>query len=93
MACDVNTLLSEGKCFQCLSPLQSQLVELQLLCQIYAASGKGSGTQVFRGTGSPEGSVSHDGAAIYYTTAGGVWVALTGDGGNTGWSEIISDRP
>lgn len=34
MACDVNQLLSDGKCFVCLPPKQRQAIITQLLCEI-----------------------------------------------------------
>jgi hypothetical protein len=34
MACDVNQLLSDGKCFVCLPPRQRAAIKTQLLCEI-----------------------------------------------------------
>ncbi len=42
-ACNINSLLESGKCFACLTPGELEIIELQLLCEILAASSGGLG--------------------------------------------------
>lgn len=85
----INQLLSDGRCIQCLSPQQQQLIIAQLLCNI-SSSGLGGGSI---GVGSPEGVVTASPGATYYDktdpNAPDMWVKVTGTG-NTGWVQLIS---
>lgn len=42
-SCNVNSLLADAACFNCLTPYQLGLVQAQLLCNIEAAGGGGGG--------------------------------------------------
>lgn len=87
MACDVEQLAEDAKCFDCLSEGARDLVELELLCQIYQASL----TKIARvGVGDPNGAVTATGPALYtqLNDAGAIvktWTKPTGSTGSTGW--------
>lgn len=54
MACDLQTLITEGRCFSCQPLGQLYYIELALLCQIAAAGGAaGTGGSVLQGNGAP----------------------------------------
>lgn len=64
--CSTSELLASGKCFDCLTKKQLNIVIAQLLCEINAAGGGGSGS-VLRGSGPPTDppAITSSGA-IYY---------------------------
>lgn len=64
MACDVNTLLEQARCFQCLSNKELQQVVTYLLCQISTGSGGNVGA-ITVGHGAPTSTPTTD-AAIYF---------------------------
>lgn len=78
--CDPNALLASGACFQCLSPGQAAIAELQLLCDISESGGGGSGG-VFQGSGAPVAPPANpDSPAIYTDLDDGViytWNVVT----------------
>jgi hypothetical protein len=63
--CDVQTLLTEGKCFSgaCLTPDQQRIIIMQLLCEIVQ---NGTGTNIYSGIGNPNGVQSATGPAFYF---------------------------
>lgn len=86
--CDVQALLTEASCFECLPPGLWAVLELQLLCEIVAAGG-GSGSGGTVGVVNPEGVVTADPGASYYNTANSsFWIKSSGTG-NTGWTELL----
>ena len=42
--CNINTLLANASCFNCLSEGELAVIELQLLCEILSAGGTGTGS-------------------------------------------------
>lgn len=67
MACDINTLLSEAKCFSCLDEKSQLAVIATLLCGIAeAGGGGGGGVQYFAGSGPPTTQTPANGAGAYY---------------------------
>lgn len=93
MACDVDQLLEDGKCYACLSPKQRAMIRIALLCAIVAviSGGGGSGGGVLRGVGSPEGVQMATAASVYYDTASGTFWIFNGTFGTaTGWLEVIA---
>jgi hypothetical protein len=90
MSCDINELLREGACFQCLDQRGQQMAILQLLCTISTSGGGGGGTQmVFFGPSDPNGSVTASVPSIYYGADGSIWGKTSGSG-NTGWEPYIA---
>jgi len=84
------TLLNDGRCYQCFGPLSaSDTMMLSLLSKLVdatAAAGSGGLT----GVGDPEGVVTASPGATYLnTTDDSFWVKETGTG-NTGWIELIA---
>jgi hypothetical protein len=60
--------------------------------KITGANVKASTGQITRAaSGSPEGVVTANGPAIYYTLAGGFWVFGGTYGTNTGWIALINE--
>lgn len=47
--------------------------------------------RVYNGTGSPEGVLDAPAPAIYYSSAGGVWLKTT-TSGNTGWVALVAEN-
>lgn len=99
MACDVDTLLEEGKCYSrnCLTQGQQEAVKLSLLCQINDAlgggggGGGGGGLGIARGAGSPEGVVTGGTTTNGYINLsnGGFWIFEGVSGANTGWVQLV----
>lgn len=52
-SCSASELLDSGKCFQCLTKKELQIVIAQLLCEISAGGGGGGANQISRGSGPP----------------------------------------
>ena len=68
-ACSASELLESGKCFDCLTKKQLQIVIAQLLCEI-SAGGGGCGTiQVFANY--PAAPTDPTKAALSYPSGGG----------------------
>lgn len=86
--CNVQSLLDDASCFECLPPGLWAVLELQLLCEILAAGG-GSGTSGLVGIVDPEGSETAEPGATYFNTANATfWVKGSGSG-NTGWVQLL----
>lgn len=52
--CSTDTLLEEGRCFQCANEQQFWQMALQLLCDIQAEGGGGGGSSaIYQGAGVP----------------------------------------
>ena len=51
--------------------------------------GGGGTTQVFFGTGDPNGSVTATRPAVFYDALGNVWSKTSSGSSNTGWDRII----
>jgi len=83
-SCNVQTLLAAAKCFECLSPHEQTLVQLQLLCDLEAATTGGVGSVtcgVVDPTTAPVGT-----CALYYRTdTGSVWLW-----NGSAWNQIIA---
>ncbi len=87
-ACSPSSLLESGKCFQCLTKKELQIVICQLLCEIQAGGGTGGGG--LAGTGSPEGVVTANPGATYLDTSNGFFYVKATGTGNTGWLAIVT---
>jgi hypothetical protein len=88
MSCNVNTLLAEGAQFQGLDERGQQMAILQLLCNISESGGGGGGgtTQVFAGSGNPNGVQSATGVALYIDSATGtIYQKTTAGTSNSQW--------
>ena len=68
--CNVQTLLANAACFECLSPGMWEIIELQLLCEILAVGGGGGGggggVNNFAVAGPPTTQVPANNAGTYY---------------------------
>lgn len=88
--CSTNTLLDDGRCFQCSNEQQFWMMALQLLCDIGASSGGGGTQRVFHGPSDPNGSVVAPDPAIYYGDDGSLWAKYNGVTDDQGWEPLIS---
>lgn len=84
-SCSASDLLSSAQCFACLSKRQLQAIIVQLLCNI---SVDGTGTTNFVGSGSPEGVVTADPAAMYFDQDTDQFYYKKTGSGNTGWQQL-----
>ena len=66
--CSASELLESGKCFQCLTKKELQIVIAQLLCEI--SSGASGVTVNLTGSGSPVGVIVGEDGQFYTDTAG-----------------------
>ncbi len=72
--CSADVLLESGKCFQCLTKKELQIVIAQLLCEIKTNGGGGGGggtIQVYTGAAPPAAPDDPTKPALYYPTGGG----------------------
>jgi hypothetical protein len=88
--CNINELLQDGRCWQCLDQDQFQMAVLQLLCDISQSSGGGGTQRVFHGPSDPNGSQVAADPSIYYGDDGSLWAKYNGVTDDQGWSPIIS---
>lgn len=88
--CNVNELLADAGCLQCLTPGQLELIIAQLLCNISVdGGGGGSSGCIPPAAGNPEGVVTANPGCTYLNlTDSSFWVKRTGSG-NTGWQALI----
>jgi len=88
--CDVETLLAEASCFQCLPAGQQQLIELSLLCQIATNGGGGGGGSDFNSDGviDPVAAPTDPTKTNLYTNtaAGTLWIWPAG---GAAWQQIV----
>ena len=79
--CSATELMEEGKCFQCLSQKELQMVIAQLLCNLSDSTETNPLNKVFSGVGNPTGVVTPTALeAIYFDTSTGVqynWYSAT----------------
>ena len=91
-SCNIETLLNDGRCFCGVTRVPSEIAELQLLCEINAVAGGGSGaTCIIGGVGAPVG-VPPCNFSIYIQQPGpnfGLWLGDT----VTGWTAAIAQGP
>lgn len=91
MACNPNELIAEAICFSCLDDTQQQMVIIALLCAISQGGDGGSGNSMLSGSGSPVGSISATGPALYVQDDGSLWVLP--QGGDSGdWIEVTAQQ-
>ena len=67
--CSTSALLASGKCFDCLTKKQLNIIIAQLLCEIYSSGGGSGGGigAVMRGSGPPvDDPANVNAGAIYY---------------------------
>lgn len=86
MACDIDALLEEAACFQCLDEKSQLAVIATLLCDIVESGGSAGLTQYFSGDGDPTTQVPAGDAGAYYDyTNKVIWnwnpTLNSGDGG------------
>jgi hypothetical protein len=65
--------MNDAKCFACLGPREMQLIELQLLCEILAASSTSVGA-VDCGLVDPVVAPTNSCTLYYRTDNGGLWM-------------------
>lgn len=70
MSCDPNTILSDGKCFQCLTAQQLRQVIAQLLCDINASVGVNVNSQRANSVALANRFHVVTGAGLLYTVTG-----------------------
>lgn len=93
MACIPSQLVAQSKAFAGLDDLQLKLVVISLLCTISEGSSEGGGgNSILSGPGSPFGSVSAIGPALYVQGDGTFWILPEGSD-ETGWIEVTAVAP
>ena len=72
-ACDAQTLLNDGKCFQCLTPFQLAMVRTQLLCEILNVGSSGTGCVLCSAASDPVDAPTCDCALFYRRDNANMW--------------------
>lgn len=88
MACDPNTLIANGKAFQALSEQQQMICICQLLCDISAGGGGGTGSVLF---GDPGGATVA--GKVAYDSNGNFWIIDDPSGAATPVKIITAEAP